>query len=38
MPIKSSCRAAKGKLSFTNGRANNLQNVSFDIPRRPDQS
>jgi excinuclease UvrABC ATPase subunit len=32
MPIKSSCRAAKGKLSITNARANNLQNVSVDIP------
>lgn len=32
MPIKSSCRTAKGKLSITNARANNLQNVSVDIP------
>jgi excinuclease UvrABC ATPase subunit len=32
MPITSSCRAAKGKLSITNARANNLQNVSVDIP------
>ncbi len=32
MPLKSSCRAAKGKLSVTNARANNLQNVSVDIP------
>ncbi|HLZ59346.1 MAG TPA: excinuclease ABC subunit UvrA [Ktedonosporobacter sp.] len=32
MPIKSSCRAAKGKLSITNARANNLRNVSVDIP------
>ena len=32
MPIKPSCRAAKGKLSITNARANNLQNVSVDIP------
>ncbi|MBA3945305.1 MAG: excinuclease ABC subunit UvrA, partial [Herpetosiphonaceae bacterium] len=32
MPIKSSCRAAKGKLSITNARANNLQNVSVDLP------
>ena len=32
LPIKSSCRAAKGKLSITNARANNLQNVSVDIP------
>jgi excinuclease ABC A subunit len=32
LPIKSSCRAATGKLSITNARANNLQNVSVDIP------
>ena len=32
MPIKSSFRAAKGKLSITNARANNLKNVSVDIP------
>src|SRR5579863_1109762 len=32
MPVKSSCRAAKGKLPITNARANNLQNVSVDIP------
>lgn len=32
IPIKSSFRAAKGKLSITNARANNLQNVSVDIP------
>ncbi len=32
VPIKSSCRAAKGKLSITDARANNLQNVSVDIP------
>ncbi|HEY0607072.1 MAG TPA: excinuclease ABC subunit UvrA, partial [Herpetosiphonaceae bacterium] len=32
MPIKSDCRAAKGQLSITNARANNLQNVSVDIP------
>jgi len=32
MPIKSSGRAAKGKLSITNAMANNLQNVSVDIP------
>lgn len=32
MPIKSSCRTAKGKLSITNARANNLRNVSVDIP------
>jgi excinuclease UvrABC ATPase subunit len=30
--IKSSYRAAKGKLPITNARANNLQNVSVDIP------
>jgi excinuclease UvrABC ATPase subunit len=30
--IKSSFRAAKGKLPITNARANNLQNVSVDIP------
>lgn len=32
MPIKSSCRPAKGKLSITNARANNLRNVSVNIP------
>ncbi|HZS77343.1 MAG TPA: excinuclease ABC subunit UvrA [Ktedonobacteraceae bacterium] len=32
MPLKSSFRAPKGKLSITNARANNLQNVSVDIP------
>lgn len=32
MPIKSGFRAAKGKLSITNARANNLQDVSVDIP------
>ncbi len=32
LPIKSSCRKAMGKLSITNARANNLQNVSVDIP------
>ncbi|HLY27600.1 MAG TPA: excinuclease ABC subunit UvrA [Aggregatilineales bacterium] len=32
MPIKSSSRMAKGKLSITNARANNLQNVNVDIP------
>ena len=32
LPIKSSYRLAKGKLSITNARANNLQNVSVDIP------
>ncbi|WP_218025676.1 ATP-binding cassette domain-containing protein [Capsulimonas corticalis] len=31
-PIKSSWRAAKGKLSITNARANNLHDVSVDIP------
>ncbi len=31
-PIKTSCRAAKGKLPIVNARANNLQNVSVDIP------
>ncbi|MFN8467523.1 MAG: excinuclease ABC subunit UvrA [Caldilineaceae bacterium] len=31
-PIKSDFRAAKGKLPITNARANNLQNVSVDIP------
>jgi len=32
IPLKSSCRTAKGKLSITNARANNLQNVSVDLP------
>ena len=32
LPLKSSCRAAKSTLSITNARANNLQNVSVDIP------
>src|SRR5258708_11223143 len=32
LPLKSSCRKALGKLSITNARANNLQNVSVDIP------
>ncbi len=32
MPIKISSRSAKGKLSITNARVNNLQNVSVDIP------
>jgi excinuclease ABC A subunit len=32
VPIKSSCRLAKGKLSITNASANNLQNVSVDLP------
>ena len=31
--IKSACRAAKGKLPITNAQANNLQNVSVDIPK-----
>ncbi len=32
MPIKDSFRSAKGKLPITNAKANNLQNVSVDIP------
>jgi excinuclease ABC A subunit len=32
MPIKESFRPAAGKLSITNARVNNLQNVSVDIP------
>ena len=32
LPLKSSCRKAMGTLSITNARANNLQNVSVDIP------
>jgi excinuclease UvrABC ATPase subunit len=32
LPIKDSFRIAKGKLPITNARANNLQNVSVDIP------
>lgn len=32
MPIKSNCRKAKGKLPITQAKANNLQNVSVDIP------
>ncbi len=32
MPIKSTFRKPKGKLSIVNARANNLQNVSVDIP------
>jgi excinuclease UvrABC ATPase subunit len=32
MPIKSTFRKPKGKLPITNARANNLQNVSVDIP------
>ena len=31
-PLKSDCRAPKGKLSIVDARANNLQNVSVDIP------
>jgi len=31
-PLKTSVRAAKGKLSVTNAKANNLQNVDVDIP------
>jgi excinuclease UvrABC ATPase subunit len=33
VPIKSSFRAAKGKLPITKAKANNLQNVSVDIPK-----
>jgi excinuclease ABC A subunit len=33
LPIKSSFRAAKGKLPITKAKANNLQNVSVDIPK-----
>ncbi|HWD37967.1 MAG TPA: excinuclease ABC subunit UvrA [Fimbriimonas sp.] len=32
LPIKPNPRVAKGKLSVVNARANNLQNVSVDIP------
>jgi excinuclease UvrABC ATPase subunit len=32
LPVKSRCRAAKGKLPITDAKANNLQNVSVDIP------
>ena len=32
-PVKSSFRAAKGKLPITKAKANNLQNVSVDIPK-----
>ena len=32
MPIKSSFRSPKGKLTISNARANNLQNVTVDIP------
>jgi excinuclease UvrABC ATPase subunit len=33
LPIKPSFREAKGKLPIKNARANNLQNVSVDIPK-----
>lgn len=33
LPIKSGFRTAKGKLAITKARANNLQNVSVDIPK-----
>ena len=33
IPLKSSFRAAKGKLTIKNARANNLQNVSVEIPQ-----
>jgi excinuclease UvrABC ATPase subunit len=33
IPIKSSFRTGQGKLSITKARANNLQNVSVDIPK-----
>ena len=33
MAVKSGFRAAKGKLSITKAKANNLQNVSVDIPK-----
>jgi excinuclease UvrABC ATPase subunit len=33
MPIKDSFRPAKGKLSITNARVNNLQNVNVDVPQ-----
>jgi excinuclease UvrABC ATPase subunit len=32
MPLKNSFRPAKGKLAITNAHANNLQNVSVEIP------
>jgi len=32
IPVKSRCRVAKGTLPITNARANNLRNVSVDIP------
>ncbi|MCC6456333.1 MAG: excinuclease ABC subunit UvrA [Caldilineaceae bacterium] len=32
MPVKATFRSAAGKLSVTNARVNNLQNVSVDIP------
>lgn len=33
LPIKSACRTAKGKLPIKKAKANNLQNVSVDIPK-----
>ena len=33
VPVKSSFRAARGKLPITKAKANNLQNVSVDIPK-----
>ncbi|MCL4487140.1 MAG: excinuclease ABC subunit UvrA [Chloroflexi bacterium] len=33
LPIKGSCREAKGKLPIKNAKVNNLQNVSVDIPK-----
>ncbi len=33
LPIKDSFRPAKGKLSITNAKLNNLQNISVDIPK-----
>jgi excinuclease ABC A subunit len=33
MPLKASSRAAKGKLSISSAKANNLRNVSVDIPK-----
>lgn len=32
LPVKTNCRAGKGKLSITNAKANNLKDVSVDIP------
>ena len=32
-PVKRRFRAAKGQLAIVNARANNLQNVSVDIPK-----